>query len=429
MEKHMQLILQLRDQRGVTIILIALLMVSFIGVAAFAIDFGHLYVVRNELQNAADAGALAGARYLYINNGTTINVGANQIAYDAATVNKSEKAPVEVNWQPGGNTGTDVERGHWSFGMGSLPKGFYPNDSLLPPQLWDLTTVELDESTDFINAVKVKTRRESTPAASFFARIFGYQSFPVNAEAVAYIGFAGTLTPQGVDQPIAICKQAILDANGKYTCGVGRMINSGANIGHQTGGWTNFAQPCTTANVPSVRPLVCGTGNPEPIDLGQGIGTVGGMEQTIYDQLIGCWKNVGLDTNGDGWPDRPWKLTLPVIDCQGNNVGPCSAVVGAVELQVVWITRTDKNQMNEVPKVMGGVNGYPDWTCPPGDPPQQCWDGFVQNFQLKDVLNNSPAIYEDKTIYFIPDCTPHDPEGTTGGENFGILAEIPKLVK
>jgi hypothetical protein len=130
-----------------------------------------------------------------------------------------------------------------------------------------------------------------------------------------------------------------------------------------------------------------------------------------------------LDTDHNGWPDQPWKMTLPVIECSGNNVGNCSKVVGAVELNVIWITQTDKNQKKEVPRKMAG------WTCPPTSTGAVCWTSFVQHFNLRDVLNNSDAFYEDKTIYFLPDCTPHEPKGTTGGENFGILAKIPVLVK
>jgi hypothetical protein len=202
------------------------------------------------------------------------------------------------------------------------------------------------------------------------------------------------------------------------------MINSGSNAGHQTGGWTNYSQPCETANASSVRPLVCGEGNPEPIQLGDGMGTTGGEVQTAADSLIDCWRNnADLDTDGDGIPDQPWELTLPVVDCPDNNTGPCSTLKGAVTINIVWITRTDKNQMKEVPRKMG------EWTCPAGYTAQQCWTDFVRFFNLRDVLNNSDATYEDKTIYFLPDCTPHEPAGTSGGENFGILAKIPVLVK
>jgi hypothetical protein len=159
----------------------------------------------------------------------------------------------------------------------------------------------------------------------------------------------------------------------------------------------------------------------------------------------------GIDTNGDGWPDRPWGLTLPVIQCPGNNVGPCSQVVGAVTLNIVWITRNDKNQMVEVPKKMGswppadGVSWPDDYTGPNvtvtnglcSSAGSVCWQSFVAYFHLvldpdfQETPNASytPATYEDKTIYFLPDCTPHPPAGITGGENFGILAKIPVLVR
>ena len=45
-------------------------------------------------------------------DGTLVNVGANQIGYNAAIANISENSPVEVL---GGGNGGDVERGHWSF--------------------------------------------------------------------------------------------------------------------------------------------------------------------------------------------------------------------------------------------------------------------------------------------------------------------------
>ena len=58
------------NQRGGVVIFVAVAMVVLIGCAALAIDLTHLYVARNELQNAADAGALAGARFLFVNDGT-----------------------------------------------------------------------------------------------------------------------------------------------------------------------------------------------------------------------------------------------------------------------------------------------------------------------------------------------------------------------
>lgn len=53
-----------RDQRGAVAVVAALCMVVLVGFLGFVIDLGHLYVRKTELQNAADAAALAGARAL-----------------------------------------------------------------------------------------------------------------------------------------------------------------------------------------------------------------------------------------------------------------------------------------------------------------------------------------------------------------------------
>jgi hypothetical protein len=430
-----------RNQSGVTVVLVAVLMVVFLGAAALAVDISHLYLVRNELQNAADAGALAGARFLYREDATApygiiLDTGdASVKALNAAIANKSENLAVEVD-------GGDIQVGHWSFGIGTLAKGFYLPTGAPIYDIWNYSTQELDANKNLINAVKVTTRRggsspTASQAASYFARIFGYQGFSVSAEGTAYIGYTGTLAPGEADLPIGICRQAITDpTTGKLLCGVGRMINSGANVGHETGGWTNFTQdPCQTANVPSVRPYVrnkcSGSVNISMILFGEGMGTTGGMQETIYDDLIRCWKTqAGLDPNGTAFPDQPWTVTLPVILCPGNNTGNCSTVDGAVEIQIVWITRTGvKNSYDPVPKQMYNMAKNQMWTCTTGFTNQQCWQQFVQEFGLKDVLNNTDATLEDKTIYFLPLCKELEIEGQTGGHNYGILAKIPVLVK
>ncbi|MFP3984295.1 MAG: TadG family pilus assembly protein, partial [Desulfurivibrionaceae bacterium] len=257
----------LTNQSGATAVIVAISIVALVGFTALAIDIGNLLMVRNQLQNAADSGALAGAAVLYDNNGTSVNDGANQVAYDMATSNAASSTegeiPVEVNWEEG-NEG-DVQRGHWSFET----RTFTPNDTLLPTDLWDYTTDELDTLDTFINAVRVKTRRESAPAASFFAGIFGYDSFTLSAEAVAYLGFAGKLKPGEVDQPIAICTDSIKQDD-EVSCNIGRMINSSTNsTTSNTGGWTDFNQednPCSGTNSNDLKELTCNdSGNPDSI--------------------------------------------------------------------------------------------------------------------------------------------------------------------
>ncbi len=445
-------ILGLNGQRGVTIILVALLMFVFLGIAALVIDLSHLYVVRNELQNAADAGALAGARFLYNDNGTEVNVGANQIAYAAATANKaiaktSGAIAVDVNWEAGQNSGTDVDvqRGHWYF----ADSRFEANDSTVAVSLWGVSETSLDLNPDFINAVKVVARRQESPAASFFARLFGFEDFERSAEAVAYIGFAGTLAPGDVDLPIAICKQSVTgdpsdscESSG-YDCNIGYMLSDGTD--KNTAAWTNFTQPCETASTTSMRPLfTCTNSNPDEINLGASMGATNGVVDTLINSptqlnLMDCWKaalydsngdnekDSPIDTDGDSWPDMPWNVTLPVVNCPNSQVSNCMETCGAVNVNIVWILENENKIDDDAPFKMGGWNmeGVADGITR--------WNSFVDYFNLK-TPNGVPAYYENggfmkKSIYFLPDCTPHELKGLTGGHNYGVLARIPVLVK
>lgn len=413
MKTRIRLIAGLKDERGAVAIIIGLTMAIFIGLAAFAIDIGHICVVRNELRNAADAGALAGARFLYTEDGTSVNPGANQIAHDAAVANTGEGTPVEVNWS-GGNDG-DVQRGHWSFTLNT----FWPNDSLDPVELWGKSTEELDLDPNFINAVRVVSRREASPASSFFSKIFGYDGFALQAEAVAYIGYAGKFNPGEIDQPIAICMESIIQPGGAFECNIGRMINSGGNVEtSNTGGWTDFNQdnPCSGGtNANAVKNAVCSGGNPDEIYGGEDIATSGGEIQSAFNQLISCWE-------AETGKEVPWEIKLVVVTCPGNNVGTCEQVVGAVTVNIVWITGAGNDPgYNDAPTVMG------DWSS--ADPDGQArWNSFVDYFDLQNV-DGSPAPYDKKSIYFKPDCDLHIMDSTSGGGNFGVLATIPVLVK
>ncbi|APG26973.1 hypothetical protein A7E78_03470 [Syntrophotalea acetylenivorans] len=418
MTSHGKLSLLRQNERGAVIALIAILLVFFIGIVAIAVDVYHLYVVRNELQNGADSGALAGARELYLDDGTAVDPNSNTIAANTAIQNASEKIPVEVDYNAGANSG-DVQRGHWSFST----RQFTPNDSLTAIDIGIYTEAELDANLDYINAIRVATRRQGTPAASFFARIFGYEDFAVSAEAVAYLGYSGSLLPSDVDQPIAICEESILNGDGDYDCNMGRMLNSGNDPNAaNTGGWTNFSQPCVTASKPTLDPLICAGGNPNQVNYGQGIGATGGVQDVTFNSFETCWEN---ETD----KKRVWNMTLPVIECPANNVSNCPTVVGAVNVDVVWVQRDNPDKdFTDAPREME------DWSCPDGTPGFDCWKSFVDHFNLANV--SGPPItdqdykdmFQKKAIFFLPSCEKIAPAGVTGGTNYGVLAEIPVLV-
>ena len=404
-----------RNQEGSVAILSGLVLLALLGFATLGIDIANLLVARNELQNAADAGALAGAQVLYNDAGTEVNINANQTAYDTATSNKSQGSTIEIN-------AGDIERGHWRFAT----ETFTHNDATSPVDLWNVSEAVLDANLNFINAVKVTARRNATPVASFFAGIFGYEDFQLEAEGVAYIGFAGTLLPEDVDEPIAICAGAITGwGNDEYTCLYGRMINSGQDdVTGETGGWTSFEQDnaCTGGtNAAEVSALICGNGNPEAIDLSFPIATNGGNIQSAFNDFFNCWTSNSNQTT-------LWELTLPVVYCPGNNVGTCEELSGAVTINIVWITGAGEDpQFNDIPVSMEGWSQGACSNLGEVAGRESCWNSFVTHFNLQ-TFAGAPAPYMKKCIYFLPDCTPHAPAGVTGGKNYGVLAKIPVLV-
>ena len=411
MKKGPGLISRLKNERGATAVLVSILMVVFIGFTALAVDVGHLYVVHNELQNAADAGALAGARFLHTEDGSAVNTGANTIAHNAAVANMSDGSAVEVN-------SGDVQRGRWSSDL----RTFSPDDSEEEIVLFDHTISRIEYNEHIIDAVKQTVRRENTPAASYFAGIFGKQSFSMRAEAVAYIGFAGSLNVGEVDLPIAICKESLL-TDGNYQCEKGRMINIGENVANsETGGWTDFNQDGCGANAVTVGSLVSGDGNPEVIMYGEDMATDGGGIQGAFDLLRNRWID---ETN----QDQPWNLTLPVVTCTGNNVGGCREVVGAVNIDIVWITGAEDDLLYvDAPMDMYNPNTMMPWSGQ-GLGGEERWQSFVATFNLVDINDEEEFVpYQRETIYFVPDCNSHVPTGGTGGENFGVLAKVPVLV-
>ena len=247
-----------------------------------------------------------------------------------------------------------------------------------------------------------------------------------------------------MDQPIAVCKESIVGTDGSVECNVGRMLNSGGNAAtHNTAGWTNFTQPCETASASSVRTLICGNGNPNEIYPRQGVGTTGGTISSALSDFDACWTKTGqgndtdgdgtidqiLDSDGDKIPDRGWQLKLLVVKCPGNNVSNCAEVTGVVKLTLLWINEKNDPQYEKVPRKMtvDTAAGTRSWQCTATEG-EVCWNEFVSYFNLQ-TWDGQPAEYMDKSFYFLPACEYTENTGGSGGENYGVLAAIPKLVQ
>lgn len=381
------------NERGAVLVLVALLFVVLVGMVAFAVDINHLKVVENELQNAADAGALAGALYLYkdpdgvgpLLPGEEVNLDANQIAHDTAEENFADSSrgdspverSVEVNWTSG-NTG-DVQRGHWSF----VNHKFTPLNATLPVSIWGVPDDDLDRMDGTyeyppgsglfpqnVNAVKVTARRESHEAESFFAPIYGFFGFQRQASAVAYIGFSGSLGPLEADMPIVICNTSLQHGD----CNIGRMINSGnTETTNNTAAWAEmdpYAQSevdsgqCNSGtNSNTVKGLVtdgCDGGgvNPSEIEGGNWLDANNGDIAVAFNKMKTCWEAA---TGGV----QPWEMTLPVVECDGHGIENCVKVIGAVTVNMLLMTP---------PSVVDPLTVMPATMDDPDNPDFPTWD-------------------------------------------------------
>ncbi|MBW1744278.1 MAG: hypothetical protein JRJ47_12760 [Deltaproteobacteria bacterium] len=476
-----------RNDRGAAAIIVAIFVLFVgLGVAAFAVDFSFRHLKKNELQNAADAAALAGVRALYYEDYSQVNddgdafwgKSANQIAFETARKNYVPNNVADLEILDWASNDGDVQRGHWSFGLPGNTRGFTPNADTDVTDLTLYDANQLDGMVEYINAVRVRCRREVSPVRTFFARIFGADTFPIiEAEAVAYRGLSGSLAPFEVDTIIAICAQSIWEDtndNGIFDpwgddpdtlfCNYGRMLNSGGNQdSHNTGGWTNFTQePCVQPNSSGLREIleVCG-GAPAEIKIGIGLGVTGGTVDIVFRELMDCWKQGYYDINGDGnieegvdppvvdgngVPQYPWTVRLPVIDCDSNNPANCSEVLGGVTVHIPLMLRKENKIDDDAPYKMYNPLTDDFWENSSPDGIVR-WNEFVEAFQLQTVSSDPPddivlaTVYDGEdpatdndgframSVYFLPDCTPFIPSGGSGGISYGDQSDQPVLVK
>ena len=155
-------------------------MIALIGVASLAFDTGYMYKTRNELQNIADATALAAARSLgdvytmhnaYIDS--TDRPGILLTAQDVAQKNRAGgKSPIAIS-------SADLEFGIWN-GIA------FTVDRVQP------------------NAIRATIRRDGVangPVGTFFGRVLGVNTVDLSAKATAAL--SGQSTAKAVP-PFAI---------------------------------------------------------------------------------------------------------------------------------------------------------------------------------------------------------------------------------
>ena len=202
------------------------------------------------------------------------------------------------------------------------------------------------------------------------------------------------------------------------------MINSGQqDATHNTGGWTDYSQEddaCSGTNAHDLKDIISScpaSGNQGTLTFGQDISLTNGMTESVFKPLYECWV---AQTN----KQQVWELTLPVVSCPTNVVGPtCSELLGVIDVTIIWINDINDPLYNNAPTIMYSNDDPPQLLWSSSNPDGEArWNDFVSTFNLVN-LDGLPAPYAFMSIYFLPHCGPHETTGFTGGQNFGISGQ------
>jgi Flp pilus assembly protein TadG len=189
-------------QYGSVAIVAAIAMVVLLGMAALALDTGHLVLVKSDLQKAADAGALAGARALGLDPSKPKGL-ATTLNWNYAISQAIDT--VQKNYADGASLGpTRVQAGYWDIHW--TPKTAPENlNGYLNPAAY---TANTEYEIPAVKVTIVKTEggtggNSSVP--TLLASVLGYNTMQANSGSVALLP-----APNGQDKgsmfPFAIPK-------------------------------------------------------------------------------------------------------------------------------------------------------------------------------------------------------------------------------
>jgi hypothetical protein len=192
----------IRRQRGTVLVFVVMTLVVIFGFAGLAIDVGYMMIVRNQLQNAADAAALYGAEYLvnYAVNPVPDFTTAKAKALDAFTTNVQGNVANGVVLTLNGGDIAQFDSGYWDI---SYPKNGSSSGIQHP------STPPTNEN--LVPAIKVSIKMNSVinnPINTFFIRVLGTLSYDMGATAVAIAPPSPNCIGEGVLLPVVMNKCA-----------------------------------------------------------------------------------------------------------------------------------------------------------------------------------------------------------------------------
>ena len=311
-----------KKEQGSYLVLGAGTLVVLTGFAVAAIDIGRIYIVRNELQNVADAAALAGANCLdrrplggvSLTECEATKLTGGPLSWGIA----SAKAQSHLGRNMADNiaisttdTGHQIEVGYYNLGdpVKGTPPG--PSGGVFSTTFTPITTYDKP-------AVKVTVTKDAGknggPIAMLTNKMFGGGAdVPMSATAVAVISSPGnvpkqSITPQVINkcmfdtywnsatgQPV-LFKSTDKDPFGiPQTVGQPWKIRIGSAYHYPNciaGQWTSFEMP---ANADRLAEAIA-SGNNEPLNIGSKVNILKGTVNSGYKNLSDQYPTLPIDS-------------------------------------------------------------------------------------------------------------------------------------
>ena len=279
-----------RGERGAAVIYVAVVLFLLLGMAALAVDVGYNRVVRNQLQNAADAAALAACNRFYDRTGPIDLDDPTAVCPDwsAATIEAGNAIPINRADNNALQTGTT-----W-VGWWDIVRSLNPDQWATAPSSPTCTP----PTSHYGPAVRVTilkaSGQNSGAMPTFFGKILGVSTIDVDASATAVAASPGQTRPEAI-MPYAVSENSaglwesfgedeflatgkVITLGDPYHCNTSGCYSGGTE---DTGGqFTSFLEDLN--DVTSMRAIV-GDGNPALLTVGQEIWLQPGVERTLYD--------------------------------------------------------------------------------------------------------------------------------------------------
>ena len=265
------------DQSGAIAAFAAIGLVVFLGFGALALDIGNLVSVKGELQKAADAGALAGARALTLPTGVTDWQWNNGKDKAVSIVQKNSADTLSLE----DFTVANVEAGYWDLRW---------TPSTAPAYLLGYenpTAYDTANNINLVVAVKVTVQKtkggsgSSAPVATYFSSAMGITSMEAKASAVAMIS-APTKIPYSSAWPFALPWGWVKEHWDDYP----PLSFTVASEQHNAAGgqWTSLKDKESGATY--INGLILGTNTTDSISVGDQIFIQTGEKASIYNTVL-----------------------------------------------------------------------------------------------------------------------------------------------